>query len=184
MIEIRFHGRGGQGAVVASELLARAAVMSRLHASAFPFFGVERRGAPVTAFCRIDLKPIRTHSEIYYPDYVVVLDPTLVGVTDVLHGLKPDGSVLINTTKMPEDVTSVKWHSLATVDATGVALRHGLGTDSAPIVNTAIIGAFARLCPQVPIESIVESIMKAAPSRYQENADAAREAFDMVKGVV
>ncbi|MDD1770315.1 MAG: 2-oxoacid:acceptor oxidoreductase family protein, partial [Methanomassiliicoccales archaeon] len=108
----------------------------------------------------------------------------LIGVTDVLHGLKPDGSVLINTTKAPEDVTSVKWNSLATVDATGVALRHGLGTESAPIVNTAIIGAFARLCPQVPIDSIVESILKAAPSRKQENADAAREAFDMVKGVV
>ncbi len=184
MIEIRFHGRGGQGAVVASELLARAAVMNRLHASAFPFFGVERRGAPVTAFCRIDLKPIRTHSEIYYPDHVVVLDPTLIGVADFLHGLKPDGSVLINTTKAPEDVTSIKWHSLATVDATGVALRHGLGSENAPIVNTAIIGALCRLIPQLPIESVVESIMKAAPSRKRENADAAKEAYDLVKGVV
>jgi 2-oxoacid:acceptor oxidoreductase gamma subunit (pyruvate/2-ketoisovalerate family) len=183
MIEIRFHGRGGQGAVVASELLARAAVMNRLHASAFPFFGVERRGAPVTAFCRIDLKPIRLHTEIYYPDYVIVLDPTLVGMTDVLHGLKPDGSVLINTTEAPEDVTSVRWHSLATVDATGIALRHGLGTENAPIVNTAIIGAFARLCPQVPLDSVLESIMKAAPARKEENAEAAREAYDQVKGV-
>ncbi|MGD1061586.1 MAG: 2-oxoacid:acceptor oxidoreductase family protein, partial [Methanomassiliicoccales archaeon] len=98
--------------------------------------------------------------------------------------LKPDGSVLINTTKAPEDATSIKWRSLATVDATGVALRHGLGSENSPIVNTAIIGAFCRLCPQVPIESIVESIMKAAPSRKQENADAAREAYDMVKGAV
>jgi len=98
--------------------------------------------------------------------------------------LKPDGSVLINTTKAPEEVTSVHWHSLATVDATGVALRHGLGTENAPIVNTAIIGAFCKVCPQVPLESIIESIMKAAPSRKQENADAAREAYDLVKGVV
>ena len=183
MIEIRFHGRGGQGAVVASELLARAAVMSRLHASAFPFFGVERRGAPVTAFCRIDLRPIRTHSEIYFPDYVVVLDASLLGMTDVLHGLKPDGSLLINTTKEPCDLQSVRWHSVATVDATGIAIKHGLGTEVAPIVNTAIIGAFARLCPQVPLESVVESIMKAAPSKKEENAAAAREAFEAVKGV-
>jgi len=169
--------------VVASELLARAAVMNRLHASAFPFFGVERRGAPVTAFCRIDLKPIRTHSEIYYPDYVIVLDPTLVGMTDVLHGLKPDGVVLINSAKEGCDIHSVKWNHVATVDATSIALKYGLGTESAPIVNTAIIGAFSKVCPQVPLESVLESIMRASPGDKQANANAAKEAYEAVKGV-
>lgn len=183
MIEIRFHGRGGQGAVVASELLARAAVMNRLHAAAFPFFGVERRGAPVTAFCRIDLKPIRTHSEIYFPDYVVVLDPDLVGMTNVLQGLKPDGIVLINTAKEGCDVRGVKWGKVATVDATSIALKHGLGSENAPIVNTAIIGAFSKICPQVPLESVIESIMKASPGNKEANAAAAKEAFEGVKGV-
>lgn len=182
MIEVRFHGRGGQGAVVASELLARAAVMNRLHASAFPFFGVERRGAPVTAFCRIDLKPIRTHSEIYFPDYVVVLDPSLVGMTDVLHGLKPDGVVLVNTPLEACELGGVKWQRVATVDATSIALRLGLGSESAPIVNTAIIGAFSRICPQVPLDYILESIMKASPGDKSMNAEAAKAAHDAVKG--
>jgi len=84
MIEIRFHGRGGQGAVVASELLARAAIMDGLMAAAFPSFGTERRGAPVLAFCRIDSKPIRIHAGIYEPDYVVVLDPKLISMVNVL----------------------------------------------------------------------------------------------------
>lgn len=183
MIEIRFHGRGGQGAVVASELLARAAVMNRLHAAAFPFFGVERRGAPVTAFCRIDLKPIRTHSEIYFPDYVVVLDPDLLAMTNVLQGLKPDGVVLINSASDACDIRGIKWGKVATVDATSIALRHGLGSEMEPIVNTAIIGAFSKICPQVPLGSIVESILKASPGKREENAEAAREAFESVKGV-
>lgn len=183
LIEIRFHGRGGQGAVVASELLARAAVINRLHAAAFPFFGVERRGAPVTAFCRIDLKPIRTHSEIYYPDFVVVLDPSLLGLANLLQGLKPDGQVLVNTTSCAKNLSLVRWPKVATVDATGIALKHGLGMEGSPIVNTAIIGAFSKLCPQVPLESIMESIRRAAPNQKEENAAAAKEAFEMVAGV-
>jgi 2-oxoacid:acceptor oxidoreductase gamma subunit (pyruvate/2-ketoisovalerate family) len=183
VIEIRFHGRGGQGAVVASELLARAAVINRLHAAAFPFFGVERRGAPVTAFCRIDLKPIRTHSEIYYPDFVVVLDPTLLGMSNLLQGLKPDGQVLVNSASCARNLSLVRWPKVATVDATGIALKHGLGKESSPIVNTAIIGAFSRLCPQVPLECVMESIRKAAPSEKEENAAAAKEAYEMVTGV-
>ncbi|MEM0449506.1 MAG: 2-oxoacid:acceptor oxidoreductase family protein [Methanomassiliicoccales archaeon] len=183
MIEVRFHGRGGQGAVIASELLARAAVLNRLHAAAFPFFGVERRGAPVTSFCRIDLKPIRTHAEIYYPDYVIVLDSDLLTMTNVLHGLKPDGIILINTPDERRENLNQKWPRVATVDATRIALRHDLGSETAPIVNTAILGAFSRICPQIPLEKIIESIMKASPGNREENAAAAREAYESVKGV-
>ena len=96
-IEVRFHGRGGQGAVIASEILAKAAIREGLYASAFPSFGVERRGAPVSAFCRISDKEIRTHASIYEPDYVVVLDQGLIKLTNVLQGMKEDGTEIVNT---------------------------------------------------------------------------------------
>ena len=97
MIEIRFHGRGGQGAVVASNILAEAAFMEGKDVCSFPFFGVERRGAPVTAFTRVDSRPIRVKSGIYAPDHVIVLDPSLLKAVDVLAGLKKGGIVLVNT---------------------------------------------------------------------------------------
>jgi 2-oxoacid:acceptor oxidoreductase gamma subunit (pyruvate/2-ketoisovalerate family) len=99
MIEVRFHGRGGQGAVVASEILAKAAVKEGMFASAFPFFGVERRGAPVMAFCRIDDRPIRIHAGIYDPDHVVILDQGLIKLVDVMQGHRKEGSVVVNTAK-------------------------------------------------------------------------------------
>ena len=100
MIEIRFHGRGGQGAVTAANILAEAAFREGNDVQAFPYFGVERRGAPVTAFTKIDKKPIRVKSQIYEPDYVVVLAPQLVQAINVAEGLKPDGIVIINTNKI------------------------------------------------------------------------------------
>jgi len=97
MIEIRIHGRGGQGAVIASEVLAMAAFREGKHVTSFPAFGVERRGAPVAAFTRIDDRPIRLKCEIYAPDHVVVLDPSLLQVVDVTAGLKPGGWILVNS---------------------------------------------------------------------------------------
>ena len=102
MIEIRFHGRGGQGAVVASNILADAAFREGKYVQAFPYFGVERRGAPVTSFTRIDKNPIKIKSQVYNPNYIVVLDPTLMDVTDVTSGLNKDGVVLINSDKDPK----------------------------------------------------------------------------------
>lgn len=177
MIEIRFHGRGGQGAVVASEILARAAIRSGLSAAAFPFFGVERKGSPVTAFCRIDDRPIRLHTGIYRPDHVVVLDQALIRLTDVLGGLKEDGTVLVNTSRRADELGLETDRPVAVVDATAIALRRGLGSPSSPIVNTAILGAFARQCPSVPIEAIVGSIREVAPAKREENAQAALDAY-------
>jgi 2-oxoacid:acceptor oxidoreductase gamma subunit (pyruvate/2-ketoisovalerate family) len=114
---------------------------------------------------------------------VVVLDPDLVSMTNVLQGLKPDGSLLINSAKESCDLQHVKWNKVATVDATSIAIKHGLGSEDSPIVNTAIIGAFSKICPQVPLESVIESIMKASPGDKQANAEAAKEAYAAVKGV-
>ncbi len=182
MIEIRFHGRGGQGSVIASKILAKAFFMEGKYVSAFPYFGVERRGAPVTAFTRVDEKPIRARYQIYEPDYVIVLDSSLIGAVDVLKGLKKNGYILINTLKSPEEMMKDLNHgNIATVDATEIAIKHHLGSQTAPIVNTAILGAFAKVSNLVKIETVMEAIRQAAPAKQEENAQAAKEAYENVK---
>lgn len=183
MIEVRFHGRGGQGVVVASEVLARAAFKMGFEVSSFPFFGVERRGAPVTAYARIDRRPIRIKSNIYEPDYVVVLDSALLKAVNVLEGLKPGGRVLINCpdAKRLEGLPDrFKYYAL---DATSIAAAHGIGSRTAPIVNTAIMGGFAKMCDIVALEPILESIRELAPSKEEENVAAAREAYEKTSEV-
>lgn len=182
MIEVRFHGRGGQGAVVASEILATALFKEGKFVQAFPAFGVERRGAPVMAFLRFDALPIRRRCQIYEPDHVVVLDPTLLLAVDVTAGLKPDGSILINSDSSPESFAALQKFLVATVPAAEIAVAHKLGTRTNPIVNTAILGAFARLTGFVGLETLLESIAEKIPERQRErNQAAARAAYEAVK---
>lgn len=182
MIEIRFHGRGGQGAVVASKVLAVAFFHEGFYVQSFPAFGVERRGAPVMAFLRVDREPILLRVNIYHPDHLIVLDPTLIGAVEVTSGLKPDGWILINSHQPPEAFASLlKGFKIATVDATSIAIRNGLGTRTNPIVNTAILGAFSRVTGLVRIDSVALSIREETPGKKDQNARAAREAFDEVK---
>jgi 2-oxoacid:acceptor oxidoreductase gamma subunit (pyruvate/2-ketoisovalerate family) len=181
MIQIRFHGRGGQGSVVASQILVEAAFREGKYVQAFPYFGVERRGAPVTAFAKIDDNPIRDRSEIYTPDYVVVLDPSLVTVVNVVEGLKEDGAVLINTEKRPEELELSDVKTVATVDATSIAINHGLGSKTAPIVNSAILGALSKVSGLVSLDSLTASIMATAPAKREENAAAAKDAYERVE---
>lgn len=178
MIEVRFHGRGGQGVVVASEVLANAAFRLGFEVSAFPFFGVERRGAPVTAYARIDNKPIRIKSSIYWPDYVVVLDSSLLRGVDVLEGLKQGGNVLINYPKGKKLENVSPRFRYFVLDATAIASSHGIGSQTAPIVNTAIMGGFAKMCNVVTLDSILESIRELAPAKEEENVAAAKEAYE------
>lgn len=179
MIEIRFHGRGGQGAVIGAQFLADAAFREGKDVQAFPFFGVERRGAPVTAYTKIDEKPIRNKSGIYEPDYVIVMDPSLMKAVNVMEGLKPEGVAIINTSQKPE---ALGLHGkIAVVDATGIAISHGLGSKTSPIVNSAVLGAFSKVSGVVKIESVVESIKEKAPAKREENAQAAKDAYDAVK---
>ncbi len=181
MIEIRFHGRGGQGAVTAATILAEAAFREGNDVQAFPYFGVERRGAPVTAYTKIDKKPIRVKSAIYEPDYVVVLAAQLVESIDVAEGLKPDGIVIINSNKPPETFKKFVKGKIATVDATEIAINNRLGTRTAPIVNTAIIGGLAKVSGIVTIESLVAAIKERSPAKKEENAKAGQDAFDAVQ---
>jgi len=177
LIEIRFHGRGGQGAVVGAEILAEAAFLEGKYVQAFPYFGVERRGAPVTAYTRIDEDPIRIRTNIYTPNHVVVLDPTLLEFIDVAEGLSKEGWLVVNTSKKPSQL-SIEFENVATVDATRIARKYRLGSKNAPIVNTAILGAVSNVTKVVSIEKLLDSIKNRVPAKIEENVQAAEEAYE------
>ena len=183
LIEIRWHGRGGQGSVTSAELVAQAAIGEGKYAQAFPSFGPERRGAPVLAFVRINSKePIRVRAEIREPDVVVVLDPSLLGIMNVASGLKEKGIVIINTRKQAEQLRKEFGFncSLATIDATSIA-REILGV---PITNTTMIGALIRATEVVKLESLTEPLERRFGRLAERNAEAMRKAYEqtLVKG--
>jgi len=174
--EVRIHGRGGQGSVTAAELLAVAAFEDGKFSQAFPFFGVERRGAPVTAFARLSDKKIRLRSQIYEPDYVIVQDATLISAVDVTAGLKPNGIVIVNSEKSAEDVGLDAGIDVRTIDATGLALD----IIGRPIVNTTLLGAFAGATGEIGIDSIKQSILARFPGKIGEvNVQAAEKAYEL-----
>ena len=177
MIEIRIHGRGGQGAVIASQILAEAAFLEGMHVQAFPSFGSERRGAPVTAFLRLDNSPVQVRSEVYRPDGVIVLDQSFISLNlvNVLAGLKPGGWILINTAKSPEEFPALEAFSVATVDASGIARKHHLGSATAPIVNTVIVGAASELVGITNMDSLASAIRHGVPVALETNVAAALE---------
>lgn len=173
MFEVRWHGRGGQGAWTASELLARAAVHEGKYIQSFPEFGPERMGAPVTAFTRISTKPIRLHCAVYEPNVVVVLDPTLMKTVHVAQGLARNGNLIINSKEAPLEVRKTLAYEgkVWTVPATEIAIKI-LG---APITSTAMLGAVARVTGVVSLESI----KKAVEERFRQ--DVAEKNFAVIK---
>jgi len=181
MVEVRIHGRGGQGAVIASEILATASFYDGKFCQSFPAFGVERRGAPVTAFTRIDDEAIRIRTQIYAPDHIIVLDQTLLieGV-EVTGGLKDGGWAVVNSRKDLQGFPGFDKYRVATVDANSIAVSHGVGSPTAPVVNTTILGAFARVTGLVTIDSVIRAIKEIVPAKRDENALAAKEASEKV----
>ena len=179
MLEIRWHGRGGQGAVTSVELLALSAIGEGRFAQGFPSFGPERRGAPVAAFNRVDEKQIKIRSGIYNPDVVVVLDESLVAMVDVAEGLKRTGTLIINTSRNLEQLrASIKFEGrIAACDATGIAWKE-LGV---PITNTTMLGAVIKLTGAVKLESLDEPIKERFGRLAPKNQAAARRAYDEVK---
>jgi len=154
-VEIRFHGRGGQGVVTAAELLSTAAFDQGLASQAIPSFGSERTGAPVMAFCRISTRPIRSHDPVVSPDVVVVQDPTMLHIDGILDGLRAHGLVLVNSTRRPEDLGLVGCPSrVVTVPASDLA-RSRLGR---PLPNTALLGALAGLTRIVSLATVQQAI--------------------------
>jgi len=177
LVEIRWHGRGGQGAVTSAELLARAAINEGKYAQAFPSFGPERRGAPVLAFDRIsDKDPIRVRAEITEPDVVIVLDPGLISIVNVTAGLKEGGVIIVNTKKSLEDMAAEfgnEWR-IAVVDATSIA-REVLGVN---IVNTTMLGALLKAMGVVKIESLSEPLETRFGRLAERNVNAMKRAFE------
>lgn len=183
LIEICFHGRGGQGSVTAANLLVAAALKDgNKGVQAFPLFGAERRGAPVRAFARISDEEIHLRSEVYFPDIVIVLDESIIGIVDVLKGLKKGGKILINTTKEPEDFDFSNKYQVATVDATGVAIKHDILVGGIPVVNTPILGAVPKILDRVTLPSIQAVIKSKWKGEGGEiNVKATQDAYESVE---
>ncbi len=176
-IEIRWHGRGGQGAVTSAELTALAAMREGKYAQAFPSFGPERRGAPVLAFNRIsEDTPIRIRSGVVEPDIVIVLDPGLVTLINVVDGLKPGGTLIVNSTSAIEDIKqefSGDW-KLAVVNASSIA-RELLGVN---IVNTTMLGALIKATGIIKMDSLNEPLADKFGARSKANYEACNRAFN------
>lgn len=176
LLEIRWHGRGGMGAVTSAELVARAAISEGKYAQSFPSFGPERRGAPVLAFLRVSDEPIKTRTVIYAPDVVAVLDPGLLQAVDVTSGLKDNGKIIINSRKSAAELKSelgYKW-PMAVVDATRIA-RETIGL---AITNTAMIGALLKVARIVEMDSVVVQLQERFGSRARGNIEAMKRAYD------
>ena len=178
MEQIRIHGRGGQGSVTMAQMLAQAAFEGDKWSQGFPSYGVERRGAPIQAFARIDDVKITDRSQVDNPDFVIVQDSTLVGLVDVLDGRTDGGLVLVNTASTPEEVGLETNEKIVTIDATSIALDH-LGK---PIMNTSLLGAFAGATGLIDIDDLEEVIKRKFPGEIgDKNVAAAREAYERVK---
>lgn len=179
--EIRFHGRGGQGAVILAQLTVKAAFLEGKWPQAMVLFGAERRGAPVEAFARISDREILVRSRVYEPDYVVVLDPSLFEALDVTHGLKKKGGLLVNSAKEPRLPESFPKGErvVSHVDATGIALELDLVVAGQPVVNTAMLGAFAKITKEIGLESAVKVVREEWPGDVGDlNSRAVRLAYD------
>ncbi len=182
-LQVRIHGRGGQGAVTAAELLSVSAFNGGMHAQAFPSFGSERTGAPVVAFCRIDDSPIRVREPVSEPDALIIQDPTLLHQVDVFAGLDDEGSVLINSNRSPTDLGLEQLLAekpdvlLLTVPATELAREH-LGR---PLPNIALLGGFAAMSAAVTFDAVLAAIAaRFSGSTATGNEAAAAAAFHHV----
>ena len=179
MIEIRFHGRGGQGAVTAAELLAQAAISEGNHAQGFPNFGAERRGAPVVAFLRLSDGPIYTREPVDNPSVVVVLDSTLLGLVDFCSGLRPGGKLIINSSVEREKnlLEFKKNYHVAVLDATAIAME----TLGVPIANTAIMGALIKVTGTPGLESLEDPIRHRFGKLADKNIAAVSRAYEEIR---
>ncbi len=178
MIEIRIHGRGGQGAVLASKIIARAFFLKGKEVQAFPFFGVERRGAPVYAYTRVNDSQILQRCIITHPDVLLILDPSLISSEETCRGFK-DGCISVfnlpgDQISLPEPFRNGKTFG---VDGTGIARHYSLGNPTSPIVNTVMIGAFAKATGYLSVEELSESITQVLGRKHERDVAGAAAAF-------
>jgi len=177
MIEIKFRGRGGQGAVIASEILGKAFFLEGKYPQCFSIFGGERRGAPVFGFLRVDDEPILLKCQIKHPDQVIIFDPSLADETEISQELKPSGVILINTNKEIGLFQGLRKFRMGLIDAGPIARNVGLGDT----FNTAMLGAYVRLTDLIKMETLIEAVRTMAPAKIEANIQAVRKAFEQIK---
>lgn len=177
MIEIKFKGRGGQGVVVASEILGRAFFLEGKYPQCFSLFGGERRGAPVVGFLRVDEQPILLKCQIYHPDQMIIFDFSLIDEMEILQELKPNGSILINSHQGIDFFMKLRRFRIGLIDAGPIARSLGLGAT----FNTAMLGAYVGLTNLITMKTLTDTVKAMAPGRKEENVQAVREAYNQVK---
>jgi 2-oxoacid:acceptor oxidoreductase gamma subunit (pyruvate/2-ketoisovalerate family) len=182
MHEIIWHGRGGQGVVVAAQILAESAYLQGFKGvTSAPTFGPERRGAPLTASTRISDEPLRTFSQIEFADIAVVLDPSLLKIVDIQNSIRDGGLIIINTSLSPDDFEIRKELKVAVIDAVKVAWKYHLLKEGAPIVNTPLLGAFARATGLVTLAYMEKGLKKKLPEKVvAANTAALKAAYEQV----
>ncbi|MCK9364331.1 MAG: 2-oxoacid:acceptor oxidoreductase family protein [Syntrophales bacterium] len=179
MIEIKFYGRGGQGAVIASQILAKVFFLMGKYPQCFSVFGGERRGAPVASFLRVDDKKILLKCEIRRPDELVYMAPDLVDEKEVEATLKPGGLILINNALTDNEFSNLKKFRLALVDALSISESLGMGA----MINTAILGAYAKASGAVPMDYLERAIRETVPAKIEANVAAAKKAYELTRFV-
>jgi 2-oxoacid:acceptor oxidoreductase gamma subunit (pyruvate/2-ketoisovalerate family) len=177
VIEIKFCGRGGQGAVIASQILAKVFFLMGHYPQCFSVFGGERRGAPVASFLRVDDKKIFLKCEILQPDQIIFLAPDLVDENEILSVLKPGGLILINNSLTANDFSSLRKFKLALIDTLSVTEEVGMGST----INTAILGAYARASNAIPMDFLEKAIRETVPAKIDANIEAAKRAYEVTK---
>jgi pyruvate ferredoxin oxidoreductase gamma subunit/2-oxoisovalerate ferredoxin oxidoreductase gamma subunit len=177
MKEMTFFGRGGQGAVIASEILANAYFLEGYQVQCFPSFGVERRGAPVTAFLRVDEEFIYLRSMIYEADIGIVLAPDIVNAPTFKPSLKPGSILVVNSKSKLPGLSEFKVYY---VDATGIALEYGLGSKAQPLVNTAIVGAYVKISDDLKLDNLLKAVENSVPQKTSKNLEAVNKAYNSV----
>ncbi len=177
MIEIKFRGRGGQGAVVASEILGRAFFLEGKYPQCFSLFGGERRGAPVVGFLRVDDEPILLKCQIKHPDQMIIFDLSLTDEKEIFQDLKPNGSILINSNKEIDFFRNLRGYRIGLIDASSIARKAGLGAT----FNTAMLGAYVRLTSLVKVETVIGAVKRMVPAKIEENVEAVKKAYGQTK---
>ncbi len=182
LLEIRIHGRGGQGAVTSTQVLAIAAFKDGKYSQAFPNFGVERTGAPVESYVRIDDKQINLRQHVYDPDYVIVLDSSLIDTVDVTKGLGKNGVIIVNTDKSPKELKKLSGFKVHAINITKIALE----VIGKPFVNIASLGAFSSLSKQVSLKALDKAIdelfiARGKATAAELNKKAAKAVYEAAK---
>ncbi|MBP1730549.1 MAG: pyruvate ferredoxin oxidoreductase, gamma subunit [Deltaproteobacteria bacterium] len=177
MLEIKFYGRGGQGVVIASQILARAFFLMDMYPQCYSLFGGERRGAPVASFLRVDKEQILLKCEIKRPDHMIYLAPDLIDGNEIRAALKPHGLILINNPFSKETFPELREYNRAIIDAFSIAEEMGLGNT----INTAIVGAYCRANENIPMSCLEQAIEETVPAKVEANIEAARRAYEMTQ---